>query len=250
MRCMVKPIHFPTYFFHFSMNIRIFRSAYFLRSVLLIAAFIGARSYAQTPASPDVPVTGKASETGKRTSAEEVKNTCRIPAYPPEDLHEKRQGVVTMEYVITAEGKVTKLALLKSSGSDALDKAAMASMTSCQFLPATLNGAPVEEIKKMDYVWKLDDTTQAATPPAMIPNTCQRPNFPLFAKPPQLKDSVVMSFIVGEDGAVFSEKTEQSSGSVPVDRAVLDSLLTCKFRPATLDGKPISRAQVIRYSLK
>jgi len=128
---------------------------------------------------------------------------------------------------------------------------AMESMATCKFVPATLDGKPVEEIKKMQYVWKLDATAQVNTAPAMIPNTCQRPIFPLMVTPlHQLQDAVVMSFIVGEDGSVYSEKAEQSSGSVAIDRAVLDSLLTCKFKPATLDGKPVSRSQVIRYSLR
>ncbi|MES2322293.1 MAG: energy transducer TonB [Pseudomonadota bacterium] len=76
-------------------------------------------------------------------------------AYPRQSLMNEETGVVSMQFLVSAAGKVMESKLEKSSGSKNLDKAAMTTLAACKFKPGTKDGAPAQTWTKVEYVWAL-----------------------------------------------------------------------------------------------
>jgi TonB family protein len=75
-----------------------------------------------------------------------------------------------------------------------------------------------------------------------------RPAFPVFAPKPAVTDSallpaaekkIVVDVKVDEDGAVVGETLVKGLGN-RLDQIVLDTVMTWRFHPATVNGKPIA----------
>lgn len=81
--------------------------------------------------------------------------SCKKPVWPKEDLHAGHQGTVTLNYLVSADGTVVESQVFRSSGYRALDESAREGIAKCRFKPATINGQPVQEWMKMQYVWTL-----------------------------------------------------------------------------------------------
>lgn len=76
-------------------------------------------------------------------------------AYPKQSLMNEEQGTVSMQFLVSAAGKVVESKLDKSSGSRTLDKAALAGVAACKFKPGSKDGAPAQTWTKVEYVWSL-----------------------------------------------------------------------------------------------
>lgn len=123
-------------------------------TALALAAF---SSSAQTPATG---TTSAATTTsGVTTPAPQPQpqppQRCSRPAYPADALRNEDTGVVMLEFLIGTDGAVRDTRILKSSGHANLDEAARVGLAKCQFTPSMLNGAPVEQWIKVQYVWTL-----------------------------------------------------------------------------------------------
>jgi protein TonB len=68
---------------------------------------------------------------------------CPQPAYPIPAMRRGMQGVVTLLVAVDAEGKVTQVRLLESSGHGILDRAANDAVAKWIFQPATEDGEAV-----------------------------------------------------------------------------------------------------------
>ena len=79
------------------------------------------------------------------------KSPCNIE-YPKASLMNEESGMVAMNLLVAADGKVLESKLTASSGHKNLDKAALSSILKCKFIPAA-NG---QQWQAMEYVWKLD----------------------------------------------------------------------------------------------
>ena len=75
--------------------------------------------------------------------------------YPKAALMNEEQGVVSMMFLVSAEGRVLESKLEKTSGFKNLDKAAMAAVTNCKFKPGSKDGKPDSTWTKVDYAWSL-----------------------------------------------------------------------------------------------
>jgi protein TonB len=80
--------------------------------------------------------------------------SCKV-SYPKTALMNEEQGVVAMQFLVSAAGKVVESKLDKSSGSKTLDKAAMTAVAACKFKPGTKDGAPSQTWARVEYVWSL-----------------------------------------------------------------------------------------------
>jgi protein TonB len=67
------------------------------------------------------------------------------PAYPRIALRLQQQGSVLLELTIDADGRVSAVAVLESSGFERLDEAAREGVLAWRFEPALRDGAPVSE---------------------------------------------------------------------------------------------------------
>jgi len=84
------------------------------------------------------------------------------------------------------------------------------------------------------------------TPPRQTVNTapvvnaasCDKPEYPPAARRANETGTVLLNFLIDVDGKVIDSKVERSSGSRRLDEAARAALELCRFRPATVNGKP------------
>lgn len=67
-------------------------------------------------------------------------------------------------------------------------------------------------------------------------NGCALPDYPAAAARRGDTGTTTLALLVGADGRVSSSRIEQSSGSRDLDRAAINALTLCKFKPATNNG--------------
>lgn len=82
--------------------------------------------------------------------------SCEPPKYPKSSLMNEETGTVSLEFLISADGKMVESKVAKSSGSSRLDKAALSALSLCSFKPGTKDGKAAQMTAKIDFVWKLD----------------------------------------------------------------------------------------------
>ena len=89
---------------------------------------------------------------------EPIARTHSLPPYPTISQRLGEQGTSQMQVAITTEGTVNECKIIKSSGSERLDKAA------CEYVqghwrwkPPTLDGKPVTANTDVSVVWNLKD---------------------------------------------------------------------------------------------
>lgn len=82
-------------------------------------------------------------------------NTCDKPTYPINSLRNEEKGVVRIQFLIGADGRVADSKIERTSGFKALDNAAKNALSVCRFKPGTVDGKPQQLWTAVDYVWKL-----------------------------------------------------------------------------------------------
>ncbi len=85
------------------------------------------------------------------------------------------------------------------------------------------------------------------TPPVVQAASCEKPEYPAAARRANETGTVLLNFLIDTNGKVLESKVERSSGSRRLDDAARDALELCKFRPATVDGKPTRAWARIEY---
>lgn len=83
-------------------------------------------------------------------------NACEKPDYPASSIRNGEEGIVNLAMLIGPDGKVLESRVEKSSGSRALDKAAIQGLSLCKFKPGTVDGVPEKSWAKLQYVWHLN----------------------------------------------------------------------------------------------
>lgn len=80
------------------------------------------------------------------------------PDYPRSSARNEETGVTTLSVTTGADGSVTAVNIVKSSGFRGLDNAVRAQLLSgsCKNRPGTIDGKPQETTNQVQYVWKLD----------------------------------------------------------------------------------------------
>ena len=76
------------------------------------------------------------------------------PVYPPAALRMRVEGTVRVNVLISHEGKVEDVTILRSSGLKAMDQAALSAARKSRFLPATRNGIRVRIWKAMEFKFR------------------------------------------------------------------------------------------------
>ena len=80
------------------------------------------------------------------------------PEYPRSSLRNEETGVTGLSVTVGADGNVTDVAIVKSSGFRGLDNAVRSQLLSgsCKNKPGTVDGKAQATTTRVDYVWKLD----------------------------------------------------------------------------------------------
>lgn len=88
-------------------------------------------------------------------------------------------------------------------------------------------------------------------PPAINPDSCPRPEYPLAALRHEISGRTVINYLVGTDGKVLDGAVRQSAGHTPahkrLDFASFISLMQCRFSPATLSGQAVEAWSELEY---
>lgn len=98
-----------------------------------------------------------------------------VPEYPLAALRIDAQGTTTLQFTVDDKGGLTNAAILRSSGHELLDRAALFSLSKCRFKPAIASGqAQKSSTLKVEYVWRLVD----GAPRSFAPSTAPDPILP------------------------------------------------------------------------
>ena len=77
---------------------------------------------------------------------------------------------------------------------------------------------------------------------------CAKPNYPVNAARNGDSGTVTLALLVGTDGRVTSSRIQKSSGSRELDRAAVNALSLCQFKPAMNNGVPEAGWGQIAYA--
>jgi protein TonB len=88
------------------------------------------------------------------------------------------------------------------------------------------------------------------TAPVVDAKACDKPEYPSAALRAQETGIVRLAFLIDVNGSAIESKVERSSGSGRLDEAARKALGLCKFKPATVDGKPERAWAKIEYEWK
>lgn len=69
-------------------------------------------------------------------------------------------------------------------------------------------------------------------------NGCATPEYPARAARNGDSGTVVLALLIGTDGRVANARVQKTSGSRDLDKAALNALSMCQFKPATNNGVP------------
>lgn len=77
----------------------------------------------------------------------------------------------------------------------------------------------------------------AVNQPVIDNKSCEQPKYPKASLLNEETGTVTLNFLIAIDGKVIESKVESSSGSKSLDKAALQALSMCRFKPGTKDGK-------------
>ncbi len=185
------------------------------------------------------------------------------PPYPPQSVYAREEGAVIMSFIVRADGTVDAgtIRVVESSGYGALDAAAMAEAATWRFLPGTKKGKAVAsphkfrvvfELRRMpqvnDFLPEMPEILQAPQSDSSVPlpdpdHSITQPPYPEDALAAGAEGDVILQFTVEADGFVDPNSivVKKSSGFPSLDQAAVnEAAVNWRFRPATLNGRPIS----------
>ena len=78
------------------------------------------------------------------------------PVYPMAERQAGVQGIVIFSFTIGEDGKIASVRVFQSSGSLALNHAALVALQQSAFAPATLDGKPTSGTYLIEYDFRLE----------------------------------------------------------------------------------------------
>ena len=111
------------------------------------------------------------------------------------------------------------------------------------------------EAKKVDIKITLSEAKSEATPTPISDvvrtkirtQSCQKPDYPSGSRKKEEEGSVTLKFYIDSNGNLVKHEISKSSGFDRLDKAVESFLKSCKFIPATADGKNIDGWSELTY---
>lgn len=165
--------------------------------------------------------------------------------YPKEAVQQRLQGETLVSVQVLSSGAPGQMSVLRSSGSELLDRAALESLAQSQFHPAKRAGRPVESRIQVPIRFSLDDAQAEATPvdaTSYIPPSYRRlspPDYPATAKSTGQQGTAVLKVGIDASGNVQTVDIADSSGVAELDRAASTAVERWTFNPASADGTAI-----------
>jgi len=77
---------------------------------------------------------------------------------------------------------------------------------------------------------------------------CTRPVYPKESVRAEEQGRVELEFLIDIDGRAVDTRVKRSSGYLRLDKAALEGLSKCRYKPATEGGKPVLRWIAVSYT--
>ncbi|MDY7539439.1 energy transducer TonB [Undibacterium sp. RTI2.1] len=95
------------------------------------------------------------------TFAAEIKSpfdtkNCEMPAYPDKSLSQSEEGMVKLQFVTDAAGKVVDAKVVQSSGHRSLDNASLNAVKECNFKPVATAQLVAKNWSNISFVWVME----------------------------------------------------------------------------------------------
>jgi protein TonB len=91
-------------------------------------------------------------------------------------------------------------------------------------------------------------TAFAAEIPAVFDAKNCKAEYPKAALMNEEQGTVSMMFLVSGDGKVLESKLDKTSGFKSLDKAAINAVSACKFKPGSKDGKPDTTWTKVEYN--
>ncbi len=162
---------------------------------------------------------------------------CADPEFPREAMRYGMAGQVQLGFDLSAMGVVDNITMLKGTGWDSLDAAAIAALAKCQF------SAEVAKGKKfmVNYNFKPVQINPGIAPPSMRPDTC--PASEIFSGFVQSRDEnisktdgLMVRFDVDEVGRAHGVEFESRVWDQRILSAAIDYVQACRYNPSKRAG--------------
>lgn len=163
------------------------------------------------------------------------------PKYSREACAAKWTGVISVSMDISETGQPTHL-MLVGSDQASLGQAVIGVLKSWRFVPATLNGHPVETGAIAEFNFKGD---QGLISPASV----IRKFDPDWQAPAHWQRPLIVALEIDDQGRATNVRALQKVGR-PWDDDAISAVRKWKFRPATLNGRPVPIETLITFAAR
>jgi protein TonB len=222
--------------------------------VAILLAGLSTAAIAQSAAAhipPPMPIDGETFAVPKQL---DIRDT----DYPLESLLANEEGRVALNLIVGANGRVSSVQLLMSSGSPRLDAAAaQLARTRWEFQPHMKGGQPAEGAARVEVTWKpplkpayeyqmdadlIPQSGGMNFEPAIptTPHALMARDYPSYAIRMSLQGKVRLKFVILESGSVGDVTIVRTSGAAILDQAAANVVkMRWLYKPATMNGKPV-----------
>ncbi|MEA2344383.1 MAG: bla regulator protein blaR1 [Thermoanaerobaculia bacterium] len=163
------------------------------------------------------------------------------PLYPDEARQAGISGIVILETLVDRNGVVKDVRVLKPLPFG-LSEAAVDAVRQWRFKPGTKNGEPVDVISNLtiNFMLHSDDAPLRVGGDVRAPVVVQKveASYTEEARNARINGIVILEVVIGRDGLV---KKASILKPLPfgLDQAAIDAVTQWKFKPGTLNDKPV-----------
>lgn len=172
----------------------------------------------------------------------------RAIIYPQEAQKAGLEGRVLLSGLVSAEGKLEKIAVWESSDK-IFEYAAINAIRDCKFSPAIYNGKPIKSWYNLPIVFQLKDFAIYDTPPKLLSDLYAMLSLPKNIPASEMPDDIYPVFGVGTDGYVTRVEYYRP-GNPEIQQAVREAIKKSTFSPALKNGKPVDAWYAMTVDLK
>jgi len=84
----------------------------------------------------------------------------------------------------------------------------------------------------------------------LVFESCKKPTYPRADIREGHQGTVTLAFLVSAEGVATEAKVLRSTGYRSLDMAAQSGLMTCRFKPALVDGQPVAQWTNVQYVWK
>ena len=165
--------------------------------------------------------------------------------YPNSALRAGTEGRTFLSFSVAADGQVTDVSVIRSSGDESLDRQSVSCLSSWSFNPKLPWFHLVIGAHRAMIRWTIPSAMPGVppTPPfgqfLPIPHSCEG-WYPEAALKAKIEGTTKLHFRIDTDGGVNDPVVDTSSGNADLDQAAVECVKLWHYLPARQDGKAVT----------